>query len=111
MSQKLSENLAAIDTCLAELQTKIASFQEKHPNYELLANSSNFSRESNAKTNLTLAFALNSLFYSTLRMTQTNRPQEVKAHPVHAQIKIVRDHYVKLDQTVNRRKQKEADKE
>jgi hypothetical protein len=70
MSQKLNDNLAAIDACIADLQSKIASFQEKHPNYELLANSSNFSRESNAKTNLTLAFALNSVFYSTLRMNR-----------------------------------------
>lgn len=111
MSQKLSDTLSAIDTCLTELHTKISSLQEKHPNYELFANSSNFPRDANAKTNLTLAFALNSLYFSTLRMTHTNRPQEVKQHPVHAQIKIVRDHYVKFDNVVNRRKQKEGDKE
>lgn len=35
----------------------------------------------------------------------------MKAHPVHAQIKYVRDHYLKLDNVVNRRKQKEAEKE
>lgn len=108
MSQKLSDTLSAIDTCLTELHTKISTLQEKHPNYELFANSSNFPRDANAKTNLTLAFALNSLYFSTLRMTHTNRPQEVKQHPVHAQIKIVRDHYVKFDHVVvNRRKQKE----
>ena len=111
MSQKLNETLSAIDACLTELHTKISSLQEKHPNYELFANSSNFPRDANAKTNLTLAFALNSLYFSTLRMNHTNRPQEVKQHPVHAQIKIVRDHYVKFDNVVNRRKQKEGDKE
>jgi mRNA-degrading endonuclease YafQ of YafQ-DinJ toxin-antitoxin module len=110
MSQKLSDTLSAIDTCLTELHTKISSLQEKHPNYELFANSSNFPRDANAKTNLTLAFALNSLYFSTLRMTHTDRPQEVKQHPVHAQIKIVRDHYVKFDHVVvKRRKQKEGE--
>jgi len=108
MSQKLSDTLSAIDACLTELHTKVSSLQEKHPNYELFANSSNFPRDANAKTNLTLAFALNSLYFSTLRMTHTSRPQEVKQHPVHAQIKIVRDHYVKFDNVVNRRKQKEG---
>jgi len=111
MSQKLSDTLSAIDACLTELHTKVSSLQEKHPNYELFANSSNFPRDANAKTNLTLAFALNSLYFSTLRMTHTSRPQEVKQHPVHAQIKIVRDHYVKFDNVVNRRKQKEGEKD
>ena len=107
MSQKLSDTLSGIDACLTELHTKISSLQDKHPNYELFVNSSNFPRDANAKTNLTLAFALNSLYFSTLRMTHTSRPQEVKQHPVHAQIKIVRDHYVKFDNVVNRRRQKE----
>jgi hypothetical protein len=109
MSQKLSDTLSAIDACLTELHTKISTLQDKHPNYELFANSSNFPRDANAKTNLTLAFALNSLYFSTLRMTHTSRPQEVKQHPVHAQIKIVRDHYVKYENVVNRRRQKEGE--
>ena len=109
MSQKLSDTLSAIDACLTDLHTKISTLQDKHPNYELFANSSNFPRDANAKTNLTLAFALNSLYFSTLRMTHTSRPQEVKQHPVHAQIKIVRDHYVKYENVVNRRRQKEGE--
>lgn len=63
MAHKLNETLNALDACISELQTKIANFQESYPNYEIMANSSNFSRQDNAKTNLTFAFALNSLFY------------------------------------------------
>jgi hypothetical protein len=76
----------------------------KHPNFEILANSNTLSRIDNAKTNLTFAFALNSLFYGAMRMTQTDKPAEVKAHPVHSQLKLVRDHYVKVDNVLNRRK-------
>lgn len=43
-------------------------------------------------------------------MTQTDKPAEVKAHPVHSQLKLVRDHYVKVDNVLNRRKQKEEEK-
>lgn len=101
-----------IDSCLAKFQLQFTELQAKHPNYDILANSGNFSNKDNAKTNLTFAFALNSLFYSTLRMTQTDHPAEVKTHPVHSQIKIVRDHFVKLDNaTHNRRIQKEETKE
>jgi hypothetical protein len=35
--------------------------------------------------------------------SESNASQIVKEHPVHAQIKIVRDHYVKLDQVTKRR--------
>jgi hypothetical protein len=45
-----------------------------------------------------------------MRMSKTDNPSEVKSHPVHSQIKIVRDHYVKLDNVMNRRKSKEEDK-
>jgi hypothetical protein len=56
-----------------------------------------------ARTHLTLSFALNSLYFSCLRLSQTDKPAEVKAHPVHSQLKIIREHYVKLDNVVNRR--------
>lgn len=69
------------------------------------------SHADNAKTNLAFAFALNSLFYSTLRMARTEQPADVKSHPVHAQIKIVKDHYLKHDNVVNRRKAKEEAKD
>jgi hypothetical protein len=45
-----------------------------------------------------------------MRMSKTDNPSDVKSHPVHGQIKIVRDHYVKLDNVMNRRKRKEEDK-
>ena len=59
-----------------------------------------------------MAFALNSLYYATLRIAGTSTPGEVKSHPVHSQIKIVRDHYVKLDRVANNRREvKQHDKE
>ena len=101
MSTTLSQTLDSLDLCLADLSATLSSLTTTHPNFDLFANSSNSTRESNAKTNLTLAFALNSLFYSTLRLAQTERAADIKAHPVHAQIKIVRDHYVKVDSVFN----------
>jgi len=45
-------------------------------------------------------------------MAKSDQPAEVKSHPVHAQIKIVKDHYLKHDNVVNnRRKAKEETKD
>ncbi|TNV79978.1 hypothetical protein FGO68_gene2977 [Halteria grandinella] len=100
----LDETLSQIDDCLTDFHTRFSTFTTKYPNFEILGNSSAYPKEQNARTNLGLAYALNSLYYSTLRLAQTDHPTEVKQHPVHAQIKIVRDHYVKLDNAVKRRK-------
>ena len=100
---KLDQTLSKLDEAISDFSEKFSQFQAKHPIYDIVANSQAMTREENVRTNLTFAFALNSLFYSTLRMTQTDMPAEVKTHPVHSQIKIVRDHYVKLDNVLKRK--------
>lgn len=93
----LSSTLDELDLALADFQAKFSKFTESTPSLSTLP------AEQSARTHLTLAFSVNSLFYSTLRLAQTDRPADVKQHPVHAQLKIVREHYVKLDNVINNR--------
>ena len=93
----LTSTLDELDLALSEFNSKFTKFTESTPSLSTLP------AEQSARTHLTLAFSVNSLFYSTLRLAQTDRPADVKQHPVHAQLKIVREHYVKLDNVINNR--------
>ncbi len=97
----LADTLNELDAALVDFQSKLQKFTSVNPSLDLLTSS--HPAEHVARTHLTLSFALNSLYFSCLRLSQTDKPAEVKAHPVHSQLKIIREHYVKLDNVVNRR--------
>ncbi len=103
------ETLQQIDECLAEIKSKLNTLYEDDTPSTFPLNNGAANHEDNARKNLHFAFMLTSLFYSTLRMNSDSLA-DVKAHPVHKQINIIKEHYVKVDRVVSKRKSKELEK-
>ena len=90
----MSTNLIAAKA--QEVEQKLTAVVEGHENFKALVKKAAGPEEA-AKIALGLAFTLNSLFYSMVRV-QGNRGQTVlQEHPVLDQIQHVKERYVKLN--------------
>ena len=86
---------------IEEVKTTLSALTEENESLRTLINKA-ASPEEAAKLSLGLAFTLNSLFYSMLRI-QGSRGQSVLVdHPVLEQIQHVKERYIKLNATTKK---------